>query len=168
MQNIAQNINQGLQQVVAYLSRKSNPLFQHSGHAPALPDIWTLLKEHQARGWPTVGPDDSGQIFQIITGRWEMRSLTERRWLVMPRKIWVLCYTPHERCTCDRIFGKKVKNRNSYLRSIFENKIWIYPTCIFLTYQDEVNSVMGNMTGSLYTPAPVLHWWQKIVLSMGY
>ena len=51
-----------------------------------------------------------------------MRSLTERRWLVMPRKIWVLCYTPHERCTCDRIFCKKVKNRNSYLRSIFEEK----------------------------------------------
>ena len=115
-----------------------------------------------------LGPDDSGQIFQIITGRWEMRSLTERRWLDMPRKIWVLCYTPHERCTCDRIFCKKVKNRNSYLRSIFEEKILIYPTCIFLTYQDEVNSVMGNMTGSLYTPAPVLHWWQKIVLSMGY
>ena len=91
-----------------------------------------------------------------------MRSLTERRWLVMSRKIWVLCYTPHERCTFDRIFGKKVKNINSYLKSIFEKKIWIYPTCIFLTYQDEVNSVMGNMTGSLYTPAPVLHWWQKI------
>ena len=91
-----------------------------------------------------------------------MRSLTERRWLVMPRKIWVLCYTPHERRTCDRIFCKKVKNRNSYLRSIFEEKILIYPTCIFLTYQDEVNSAMGNMTGRLYTPAPVLHWWQKI------
>ena len=51
-----------------------------------------------------------------------MRSLTERRWLVMSRKIWVLCYTPHERRTCDRFFCKKVKNRNSYLRSIFEEK----------------------------------------------
>ena len=131
---------------------------------------WNWLPGGWRKNWQVsrLGPDDSGQIFQIITGRWEMRSLTERRWLVMSRKIWVLCYTPHERCTCDRIFCKKVKNRNSYLRSIFEEKILIYPTCIFLTYQDEVNSVMGNMTGSLYTPAPVLHWWQKIVLSMGY
>ena len=70
------------------------------------PDLDPVLPDLAGSG---LGPDDSGQIFQIITGRWEMRSLTERRWLVMPRKIWVLCYTPHERCTCDRIFAKMVK-----------------------------------------------------------
>ena len=59
----------------------------------------------------SLGQDDSGQNPQIFTGRWEIRSVTKRRWLVMPRKLLGGCYTPHQRCTCDRILNTRQKQK---------------------------------------------------------
>ena len=39
-----------------------------------------------------------------------MRSVTEPRWLVMPKKLLGVFFTPHKRCTCDRVFVRRQNN----------------------------------------------------------
>ena len=108
-----------------------------------------------------IGHNDSGLKLQIITGCWEMSSVTKRRWMVIPRKPSGLGDTPHERCTCNRTFLYKGKNRHFPTGSSFKKNNCNGSPCIFLSYQDGMNCVMGN---SLYTTAPVLNRWYKSII----
>ena len=90
-------------------------------------NVWIDLSYlSSARGQSLIGHDDSGPNLQIITGRWEMRSVTKRRWMVIPRKPSGCGDTPHEMCTCDRNFLYKAKSDLSPGAMILEEYLLLF------------------------------------------
>ena len=99
-----------------------------------------------------VGRDDFNFSSWILLASPHIAPVTERNTLDYMVLVWGVCYTPHKRYPCDRIFSRECKNRFlGFLLLISDLMLAIFTKTSSVTKRNIMDGV-DKLVGMAYTP----------------
>ena len=100
----------------------------------------------------TLGRDDFNFSSWILSASPHIAPVTERNTLDYMVLVWGVCYTPHKRYPCDRIFFRECKNRFlGFLLLISDLMLAIFTKTSSVTKRNIMDGVK-KVVGMAYTP----------------
>ena len=99
-----------------------------------------------------LGRDDFNFSSWILSASPHIAPVTERNTLDYMVLVWGVCYTPHKRYPCDRIFSRECKNRFwGFLLLISDLMLAIFTKTSSVTKRNIMDGV-DKVVGMAYTP----------------